>query len=235
MSERKSSWSTGSDSTRARPAPVERERAHRQLRHRHVLQIIVEKSLDARVGGAEVLAEQAVFFARLRGKGGGDLDELLVAGQRHGRAADEGELDVDVRNEMCGQLAVHGGFSALRPDPLPVTMPFILRLAKHFLCGGCGRAHLDTAPGCNPAGARHLCRFNTRRACRPIVSSHRRRTLKRPEGRAPGAVSGCAQSARRAGNQLDNRAKFHQCHFHQHHHQSHERQRVFKNGLAVKT
>jgi len=38
-----------------------------------------KKSLDARISGAEVLAEQPVFFARLAGHRGGDLGELRIA------------------------------------------------------------------------------------------------------------------------------------------------------------
>src|SRR5438477_3083779 len=56
-------------------------------------------------------------------------------------------------------------------------------------------AHLDAAPDSERDGARHLCRF--------IVASpqangsvHAVSTLKRPEGRAPGAVSRCAPHSR---------------------------------------
>ncbi len=87
--------------------PVEDERARRQFGHRHVLQIIVEKSLDALVSRAKIMAEQPVLFARLAGHRGNDLGELLVALDRHGRAADQGEFDVDVRNELCRQFVVH--------------------------------------------------------------------------------------------------------------------------------
>ena len=86
---------------------IQREGAHGQLGRRHVLQIIVEKRLDARVGGAEVLAEEPVLFARPRGHGGGDLKKFLVAFQRHRPAADQGKLDIDVGNKMRRQLAVH--------------------------------------------------------------------------------------------------------------------------------
>ena len=54
-----------------------------------------------------MLAEEPVFLARLRGHGGGDLDKFPVAFHRHWQAADERELDVDVGDEVRGQLVVH--------------------------------------------------------------------------------------------------------------------------------
>jgi hypothetical protein len=97
-----------------------------------------------------MLAEQAVFFARLRGHGGGDFDELPVALEWHRRAADEREFDVDVRNEMCGQLAVHAigcfrvldsilcHYDARRTD---FGKPFLRAIA------GFGKKKPDTASG----------------------------------------------------------------------------------------
>ena len=87
---------------------IQRERARRQFRHDDGLEIIVEKILDAAVGGAKVLAEQPVFFARRPGHRGGDGDEFRIALHRHRRAADVRELDVDVRDEMRGQIGIDG-------------------------------------------------------------------------------------------------------------------------------
>ena len=87
--------------------PVEDERARRQFGDRHILEIVVKKSLDALVHRAQIMAEQPVLFARLAGHRGNDFREFRVTRDRHGRAADQGELDVDVRNELCRQFVVH--------------------------------------------------------------------------------------------------------------------------------
>ena len=73
----------------------------------------MEKILDTLVGGAEMLAEEAVFLARLRGHGGGDLCKFRIFLHRHQRAADEGEFDIDMGNKMRRQLAVHDLVNAL--------------------------------------------------------------------------------------------------------------------------
>ena len=52
---------------------VQRQRARRQFGHRHVLQIIVEKSLDALVGGAEMIGQQPVLLAVLRDQRGNNI------------------------------------------------------------------------------------------------------------------------------------------------------------------
>ncbi len=117
---------------------VERESARGQFRHRRVLQIIIEKSLDAPVGWTKMLAEEPVFLARLRGHGGGDLDKFPVALHRHGRAADEGKLDVDMGDEMRRQLAVHGDKMWLKSltKSFVFTMPILCKLANNFpRCG----------------------------------------------------------------------------------------------------
>ena len=70
-------------------------------------EIPVEKILDALVYRAQVLAEQPIFLPRLRGHGGDNPGEFLISLNRHRRAADQGELDVDMRNELRGQFVVH--------------------------------------------------------------------------------------------------------------------------------
>ena len=128
---------------------IQRERVRGQFGRGHILQIIVEKRLDARVGGAKMRAEQPVFFARLRGHRGGDLDEFAVALERHGRTADQGEFDIDVGDEMRRQLAVHGKCVRLfRPGgPNPLSQ-FCWRngLWQRFF----RRAKLVTASGIAP-------------------------------------------------------------------------------------
>ena len=83
---------------------VQREGPGRQLGRGDFLKIIVEKILNALVGRAEMLTEQAVFFARLRRHGRGDLRKLLVALHRHGGTANEGEFYIDMGNEMRRQI-----------------------------------------------------------------------------------------------------------------------------------
>ena len=83
-----------------------------------------------------MLAQEPVLLARLRSHGGGDLDKFLVAFQRHRRAADQGEFDIDVGDKMRGQLAIHSKcvslFRSDRPNPLQITMPFLGRSVKQF-------------------------------------------------------------------------------------------------------
>jgi hypothetical protein len=86
---------------------IQNERARRQFRHRHVLQIVVKKSLDALVNRAEIMAEQAILLPRLSGHRGDDFGELGVALNRHGRASDQGKFDIDVGYELCWQFIVH--------------------------------------------------------------------------------------------------------------------------------
>ncbi len=52
------------------------------------------------------MTEQTILLARLIGHRGGDLGKFLVALDRHGRAADERELDVDMRDELRRKLFV---------------------------------------------------------------------------------------------------------------------------------
>src|SRR5437660_3379704 len=49
----------------------------------------------------------------------------------------------------------------------------------------------DTVPDCKRAGARRLRRFIARNSAGPEIPSIHGLLLKRPESRAPGAVSGC--------------------------------------------
>ena len=64
---------------------VQRQRPHRQLGHRHVLQIIVEKSLDALVRGAKMVGQQPFLFAVLRDQRGKDVVKFrAVAGRATG-------------------------------------------------------------------------------------------------------------------------------------------------------
>ena len=85
--------------------PVEGERAARKFCDRHVLQIVVEKSLKPLVGGAEIIPEQPVLLARLPSHRRNDFGEVRVVFNGDRRAADERELDVDVRDEMRGPFA----------------------------------------------------------------------------------------------------------------------------------
>ena len=70
------------------------------------MQIIVEEGLNAMVGGAKIMSEQPVFFARLSSHRRRDFGEFRVAFDRHRLAADERKLDVDVRDEVRRQFAV---------------------------------------------------------------------------------------------------------------------------------
>ena len=56
-------------------------------------------------------------------------------------------------------------------------------------------AHLDTAPDTNPTRSAAFTPLHRPKARRPSISSTATRVLKRPEGRAPGAVSRCAPAA----------------------------------------
>ena len=126
---------------------VERERARGQLGRGNFLKIVMQKILNAGVGGTEMLAEQTIFFARLRGHCGGDFDEFLVAFERHRRAADQGEFDIDVGDKMRGQLAVHGNCVSLfwsdQLNPLRITMPFLERSVKQFFKIGRAKSRIE--------------------------------------------------------------------------------------------
>ena len=59
--------------------PVERKGVQRQLRHRHVLKIIEEKSLDALVRRAKMVGQQAFLLPVLRHQAGNDVAKFRGA------------------------------------------------------------------------------------------------------------------------------------------------------------
>ena len=82
---------------RARHArAVQRESVERKFRHRHVLQIIVNETLDAPVGGAKVIGKETLLFAMLGDEHGNDALKFRAHARRHRREAEQRELDVDV-------------------------------------------------------------------------------------------------------------------------------------------
>jgi len=89
------------------PGTIESKGARGKVGDGQFLQVIVQEILDALIGGAEAIAQEAVFFARLSDHGLGDFDEFFVALDRHRRAADQGKLKVNVGDEMGRQVGVH--------------------------------------------------------------------------------------------------------------------------------
>ena len=76
MSERNSSRSTGSDSARASPARSSVNVRTGSFGTGTSCKIIVEKSLNALVGGAEMIGEQAFLLAILRDQRGDDVAQF---------------------------------------------------------------------------------------------------------------------------------------------------------------
>ena len=87
--------------------PVESEGLVGQARHLdHVLQVVVEKILDARVGGGKVLGQQPVFFAMQRHEPADQIGKLGILFDRIGRAPEVPQLEVDVEDAPAQRIRI---------------------------------------------------------------------------------------------------------------------------------
>ena len=87
--------------------PVENEAVTRQTRNfDRILQVIVEKTLDALVDRAEMLGEQAVPFVVERHESAGEIGEFRVELQRENRQPEVTQFEIRVVNEPLGRFGV---------------------------------------------------------------------------------------------------------------------------------
>src|SRR6185437_4340063 len=82
--------------------PVERQRVSGQTRHGIFLEIIVEKTLDALVGGANVSRQQPFLLAILRDEGRRQFAKLAAVRGQGGLVAHQSELEINVRDQWVG-------------------------------------------------------------------------------------------------------------------------------------
>src|ERR1051325_2696023 len=78
---------------------VQHQRALWKTGHGSLLEVVEEEGLDPLVGGAEMIAEQALFLAVLSDERGDDVVEIRLRTRGYRATTEEGELYIDVRNQ----------------------------------------------------------------------------------------------------------------------------------------
>ncbi len=123
---------------------VEDEGLRRQPRERGVLEVVVEKRLDAVIGRRQVIGQQPAGFA-LVGEQGFHALEIRVAVESDRRAAEGGEFEIDVAEH--GRVSRRAARS--RPGAGAAILADFLAAGRQIvaLTAGCARRSARRSPG----------------------------------------------------------------------------------------
>src|SRR6185369_36787 len=117
---------------------VERQRAQRQLRDRHVLQIIVKKCLDPLIGGAKVSGEQSFLLSILRNESRNNVAKIRVVARGHWLKTEQRQFDVEVGDQRGGGIGGGGTQAASSSTSrmgLWTSVLMAMRFMRQRVCG----------------------------------------------------------------------------------------------------
>ena len=76
-----------------------------------VVEVGVEKRLDAGIGGAQAVAEQLVFLMIVAQQGTGEIEEMRIGSAAAGGLAERCQLEIDVAYQFLVSLRRHANDS----------------------------------------------------------------------------------------------------------------------------